>query len=104
MNQTKTETTYICLECGFHGSDDEFERHIISEGYNYGHNNAEPEDSVLKCPECGTFQEEDIEEARPCQACSEYFPSETLRKDGDELICEGCLSLRNLYDITKKGE
>ncbi len=98
------ETVYICTECGFYGTARKFHRHVIWPEYNSGHGNAEPEDSVLKCPECGTFQEEDIEEARPCQACSEYFPSETLRKDGDELICEGCLSLRNLYDITKKGD
>jgi uncharacterized Zn finger protein len=77
-----TRETYFICTCGFCGTVRQFDRHVIWPEYNSGHGNAEPEDSVLKCPECGTFQEEDIEEALPCQACSEYFPSETLRKDG----------------------
>jgi hypothetical protein len=97
------EQIFICSECGFSGSGKEFDRHIYWPEYNFGHGNAEPEDSCLKCPQCGAYGDE-IEEAESCEACSEYYPACQLRKDGDERICEGCLSYRQSYDIRKKGD
>jgi len=97
-------TYYICTECGFKGTDDEFDRHTLSEAYDYGHNNAEPAEVELQCPECGLYEEDGIEEACQCADCLIYYPFAQIRMFNGKRICEGCLSYSNQYDITKKGD
>ena len=88
------ETYYICTECGFHGTDDEFNRHVLSDGYDYGHNNAAPEEVELECPDCGLYEEEGIVEAERCDFCDDWQPLELLNKEGDGWICETCRQRR----------
>jgi len=92
---------YICQECGFHGTDDEFERHTISEGYNYGHNNAEPEEVELQCPECQTNEQDGIVEAEHCDYCDQWLSSDDITHlDNGCDACIGCKVARTIM----KGE
>jgi hypothetical protein len=85
------ETFYICTECGFHGTDDQFDRHVLSEGYDYGHNNAAPEEVELQCPKCGLFEEDGIVEAEYCDYCDDWFPSDDITHlDNSCNACVGC--------------
>jgi hypothetical protein len=87
---------YICRECGFHGTADQFDRHVLSEGYNYGHNNTEPEEVELQCPECGLFEEDGIVEAEYCDYCDDYAPADDVTKIEDCHICTKCRVARNI--------
>ena len=88
------EQIFICSECGFHGTGKEFDRHIYWPEYNFGHGNAEPEDSTLKCPECGLYEEDCIVEAERCDFCDDWQPLELMNKEGDGWICETCRQRR----------
>jgi len=94
-------TYYICTECGFKGTDDAFERHTLSEAYDYGHNNAEPAEVELQCPECGMYEEDGIVEAGYCDYCDSWFPSDNITHlDNGCDACIGCKVKRNIM----KGE
>lgn len=86
------DTTYICLECGFHGTADEFDRHeTYPEHYYHGEFfGAEVE---LQCPECRQTEDEGIVEARFCDFCQTWQPEESVHKhpeDDSVMICTKC--------------
>jgi hypothetical protein len=61
-----TEQRYICEECGFVGTASEFEGHLVSKGYNYGHNDCAPDEYELQCPSCSMWEQDGISEASSC--------------------------------------
>ena len=92
--------TYLCIECDFHGTDDQFSRNTISEGYNYGHGNAMPEEVELRCPECGMYESEGIVESLQCDYCEKHYPIDDITQLDGVNICVGCKVARNIM----KGE
>lgn len=88
---------FICQECYFSGTADSFDRHTLSEAYNYGHGNAAPEEVELQCPDCGTWEQDGIVEAEYCDYCDKWYSKEdvTHLKDTDTHICTGCKVKRN---------
>lgn len=92
------QKTYLCVECDFHGTDDKFDRHVLSDEYNYGHGNAAPEEVELQCPECGTFEQDGIVEAECCDYCEKYYSKDDITHlpDADTNICVECKVKRKI--------
>ena len=92
------DTHYLCTQCDFHGTADQFGRHTLSEGYNYGHGNAAPEEVELECPECGLWEQDGIVKAECCDYCEKYDDTENITRleDADTNICIGCKVKRNI--------
>jgi hypothetical protein len=94
------DTTYICLECGFHGTADEFGRHEISAGYDHGTDNYAIAEVELQC-ECGQTEEEGIVEARYCEFCETWQPEESVHKlpeDKSVGICTKCRTAKAIME------
>jgi hypothetical protein len=92
------DTHYICLECGFHGTADEFDRHELSAGYDHGTDNYAIAEVELQCPECGAYEDEEIVEASFCDFCGTWQPEESVHKlpDENEMICAKCSVARKI--------
>jgi len=82
---------YICTECGFNGTDDDFDRHTISEGYDRGTDDYEIAEVELLCPGCNLTEEEGIVEAAYCEYCETWQPEESISRDAEDVrICTQC--------------
>jgi len=82
---------YICLECQFSGTDDEFDRHTLSEAYDHGHNDCAMAEVELQCPGCGAYEDESIVEADYCEYCETWQPEESISRDAEDVsICTQC--------------
>lgn len=95
------EQHYLCV-CGFQGTEDDFERHIVSRGYDYGHNDCAPAEYELECPSCGQWEDDSIFEAETCRVCGDdvWHLADDI-KDGkctahqNSEICPECGNIRD---------
>jgi len=88
---------YICPECGFHGADYDFDRHTLSEAYDYGHNNAEPAEVELQCPDCGLYEQDGIVVAGYCDYCDSWHIEDNIWHLDNG--CDACLECKTKRDI-----